>query len=87
MHGMKKCLQIFRKIPLQVVGVLLLVLVAVLLLWCNSANSNQAIGAVAAQVKFAGEYRIGSGSWQTIEEGQHIPATRGDVTLRGNFHL
>ena len=87
MHGMKKCLQIFRKIPMQVVGVLLLVLLAVLLLWFNSANSNQAIGAVAAQVRFAGEYRIGSGSWQTIEEGQHIPATRGDVILRGNFHL
>ena len=40
-----------------------------------------------AQVYFKGEYRIGDGEWQKIEQGKHIPSTQGDVTLRGNFHM
>ena len=72
---------------LQIAGILLLLLLALLLLWFNSANSNQAVSAMAAQVRFYGEYRIGDGPFQLIEEGQHIPATKGDVTLRGNFHI
>ena len=72
---------------LPVAGILLLIILAVLMLWFNNANSNQAIGATAARVRFDGEYLIGDGQWQTIEEGKHIPATKGDVTLRGNFHL
>ena len=71
----------------QLPGILLLILLAVLLLWFNSANSNQAINAMVAQVRFQGDYRIGDGAWQEIAEGQHISATKGDVTLRGNFHM
>ena len=40
-----------------------------------------------AQLRFEGEYRIGNGQWQAIEEGKHISATKGDVTLRGDFYL
>ena len=40
-----------------------------------------------AQVYFDGEYRIEDGAWQKIAEGEHIPSTKGDVTLRGNFHM
>ena len=40
-----------------------------------------------AKVYFDGEYRIADGSWEKIVSGQHIPATKGDVTLRGNFHM
>ena len=72
---------------LQLSGILLLLLLSALLLWFNSVNSSQAVGAIAAQVRFEGEYRIEDGQWQNVMEGQHIPATRGDVTLRGNFHL
>jgi uncharacterized membrane protein SirB2 len=77
----------FKSSYLQITGVLLLIVLAVSQLWYNSANSSQASAAVAAQVRFAGEYRIGDGQWHTIEEGKHISATKGDVTLRGNFHL
>ena len=66
---------------------IVLILLAVSLLWFNTTNSNQAMGAMLAQVRFYGEYRIGEGQWQDITEGQHIPATKGDVTLRGNFHM
>ena len=67
--------------------ILTVVLLAIALLWQSNANSNQAISATLAQVYFEGEYRIGDGSWQAITEGQHIPATRGDVTLLGKFHM
>ena len=68
-------------------GVLLLLVLAAVLLWFNSANSMQAASATVAKLRFYGEYRIGDGQWQEIVEGQHISATKGDVTLRGNFHL
>jgi hypothetical protein len=47
----------------------------------------QAMPALVADVYFDGEYRIGNGDWQDIVPGEHIPATKGDVTLRGNLHL
>ena len=72
---------------LKVVGLLLILFSAVVLLWRGNATSNQAIPALVAQVYFAGEYRIADGQWQPIVEGEHIPATQGDVTLRGNFHM
>ena len=68
-------------------GILLLLTLAVLLLWHGNANSNQAMSAFGAQVYFDGEYRIADGPWQEIREGEHIPSTKGDVTLRGNFHM
>ena len=80
-------INIFKKTYLQIAGILLLPSLAVLLLWFNNINNTQAISALVAQVRFYGEYRIGDGQWQEIEEGKHIPATKGDVTLRGNFHM
>ena len=77
----------YKKIPWQTVGTIVLFLTAAFLLWFVNANSLQATSAIAAQVRFMGEYRIGDGEWQEIAEGKHIPATKGDVTLRGNFHL
>lgn len=76
-----------KKIPWQVVGTLLLFFTAALLFSFINANNHQAMSAIAAQVCFMGEYCVGDGEWQEIVEGQHIPATKGDVTLRGNFHL
>ena len=87
MPNVKKRVKLFQKTYWQVAAVLLLLLIAVLLLWHHNANSNQAVNALVAQVRFWGEYRIGDGQWQEIVEGQHIPATKGDVTLRGNFHM
>ena len=87
MTKLKNRIHAVIKSHLQIAGVLVLLFLAVLLLWFNNANSTQAINAMAAQVQFEGEYRIGDGQWQEITQGQHIPATKGDVTLRGNFHM
>ena len=87
MPEMKRKFPVFQKSHLQTVGILVLILLAALLLLFNSIHSTQATSALTAQVRFEGEYRIGDGPWQPIREGQHIPASKGDVTLRGNFHM
>ena len=87
MPNAKNRLQIFKSSYLQVAGILLLIVFAALMMWFNHVNSTQAISATVAKVRFYGEYRIGDRQWQEITEGQHIPATKGDVTLRGNFHM
>ena len=87
MSAKKNRLKFIEKVPFQTVGIILILLVAIVLLWISNASSNEAIPAVSAQVYFEGEYRIGNGQWQNITEGQHIPTTKGDVTLRGIFHM
>ena len=87
MPNYKNKLQLFPSMRIRAAGIALLVLLAALLLWFNDVNSTQATSAIAAKVRFYGEYRIGDGPWQEIAEGQHISATSGDVTLRGNFHM
>ena len=77
----------FKHSHLQIIGAIALLLLALLLLWRGNATSNQAVPALVAQVYFDGEYRISGGQWQQIAKGEHIPATKGDVTLRGNFHM
>ena len=87
MSGQKSKNKIHNKIPFVVIGALLVLLCAALLLWISNKNSLAAEPAMIAQVYFDGEYRIGDGQWQDIVKDEHIPATKGDVTLRGNFHL
>ena len=87
MKNSRNKLLLFQSSYIQAAGVLLLILLAILMLWFNDINSTQAVSAISAKVRFYGEYRIGDGKWQKITEGKHIPATEGDVTLRGNFHM
>ena len=72
---------------LAVAGIVLLFLLAAFMLWFNNSNSMQAMPSMIGDVYFEGEYRIGYGEWMPIVEGEHIPSTKGDVTLRGNFHM
>ena len=87
MPKLKNRRYIVKHSHLQVIGAILLLLLALVLLWRGNATSNQALPALIAQVYFDGEYRIADGPWQEIAEGEHIPSTKGDVTLRGNFHM
>ena len=87
MPKLKNKFYIFKHSHLQVIGAICILLLALVLLWHGTATSNQAVPAMIAQVYFDGEYRIADGPWQEIVEGEHIPATKGDVTLRGNFHM
>ena len=77
----------FNGTTLKAVGVGLILFLAIALLWHGNATSSQAAPALVAQVYFDGEYRIADGQWQKITEGEHISSTKGNVTLRGNFHM
>ena len=87
MDNEKRKVSFLNRSTLRIAGLMALLLLAVLLLWYGNKTSYQATPALVAQVRFEGEYRIADGPWQEIVTGQHIPATKGDVTLRGNFHL
>ena len=78
--------QKLNKTHFLITGVLLLLLLAIFLLWFNDSNSMQAQSTVSIDVYFEGEYRIADGPWQPYVAGEHIPATKGDVILRGNFY-
>ena len=88
MLNMKDKFRKIKKSYLQIAGVVLLLVLATFLLWFNNNHSMQAMLSMIGSVYFDGEYRIGdAGEWHKIVEGQHIPSTEGDVTLRGNFHM
>ena len=87
MESKKIKLPFLNKATLRIVGILIVLSLAVALLWHGNATSSQSIPAMVAQVYFDGEYRIADGPWQKIVVGEHIPSTKGDVTLRGNFHM
>ena len=87
MSSIKDNFKKINKSYLTTACILMLILLAVLLLLFNEKNSLQSQNSIVLQVYFEGEYRIEDGEWQRIVEGEHIPATKGDVTLRGNLHM
>ena len=82
----KDKLKKIKKSHLLIAGVVLLILFFASLLWFNDRTSVQAEQTLRIEVYFEGEYRVADGPWMTYVEGEHIPATKGDVTLRGNLY-
>ena len=87
MLDLKSIFQKTKRSHLQIIGVLILVSLAVILLWFNMTTSSQSDLSMVPRVYFEGEYQVNGGEWLDIVEGEHIPATKGDVTLRGNFYF
>ncbi|MBR5265711.1 MAG: hypothetical protein IKV63_03760, partial [Clostridia bacterium] len=71
------------------IGICLAILAAVLLIfvWTGRDYGKQAMNAFYLSAQFEGEYKIAEGEWQPYVKGVHIPADKGDVTLKGNFQL
>lgn len=65
--------------------IIVLLLFSAFFLLIGTRNSSQAESPMIAGVSFQGEYKIGDGEWHTVTPDQHIPANKGDVTLRGVF--
>ena len=86
MEKIKKFFHKFFKEYFYIACAAILILLALVLLLFSNITSMQSIPAMVGEVYFEGEYRIGEGHWQPIVEGQHISATQGEVTLRGNIH-
>ena len=87
MQSIKDKFSKIKKSHLFLAGVLFLVVLTVFILLFNKSTSVQSLPPLFAEVSFRGEYRIEDGEWKEIVDGEHIPATKGDVTLRGNFHM
>ena len=87
MQRAKQLQSAWKKMPLAVIGIILVFAVMLLLLWNNVTNSYQSFPAIFPDVHFEGQYKIGGGQWQTVVKGEHIPATQGDVTLQGLFYM
>ena len=87
MLNFKNRLKKIKKSYLQVAAVLLLIVLAISLLWFNNSTSMQSEQTLPIKLYFKGEYRVADGEWTPYVEGEHIPATKGDVTLKGNLYM
>ncbi len=65
----------------------LLMVVLCLFVYTGRDYGNQAMNALYLSAEFKGEYKVADGEWQPYVKGEHIPADKGVVTLKGNFQL
>ena len=65
----------------------LLVIILFFFVYTGRDYGNQAMTAMYFSAQFQGEYKIADGDWQPYVEGKHIPADKGEVTLKGHFQL
>ncbi len=79
--------KVWKKTPVAIIGIISVFAVMLMLLWSNIANSQQSFPAFYPKIYFSGEYRLSDGPWNTVKPKQHIPATKGDVTLQGQFYM
>ena len=75
-----------QKIFIGVCIALLVVAMAFLVITGRNFG-NQAMKAMYLSAEFEGEYKVAEGDWQPYVKGEHIPADKGDVTLKGHFRL
>ena len=71
------------------IGVCIFLFVCVIFFFVYTGRDygNQAMNAFYLSAQFKGEYKVADGDWQTYVKGKHIPANKGDVTLKGHFQL
>lgn len=67
--------------------VILFLVLSGILLVTSVMNNSQAEWAIVPDIRLVGEYKIGDGEWKPIVEGEHIPATKGDVMLKGVLEI
>ena len=76
-----------KKQGLVFASVLLFLALCCMLLINAVVNNSQADWAIVPDVRLVGEYKIGDSEWKSIAEGEHIPATKGDVMLKGTLEI
>ena len=65
----------------------LLAIVLCFFVYTGRDYGNQAMNALYLSAEFQGEYKVADSDWHPYVKGEHIPADKGDVTLKGNFQL
>ena len=68
-------------------GYIIIAIVVSLLFLKDDLTSMQSMYAIIPEIVFEGEYKVGDGEWETYKRGVHIPATKGDVDLKGEWKL
>ncbi|MGN0813251.1 MAG: hypothetical protein ACI4MQ_07075 [Candidatus Coproplasma sp.] len=76
-----------KKFPYLIIGLILILVSSVLVLWMSLKDNSQATASITLKVAFQGEYSLAGGEFKQLEKGEKIPATQGDLTLRGYFEL
>ena len=80
-----------KKIPKKkiFIGICIFLLAVVLCSFVYTGRDfgSQAMNALYLSAEFQGDYKVADGDWQPYVKGEHIPANKGDVTLKGNFQL
>ncbi|MBQ2258206.1 MAG: hypothetical protein II247_05990, partial [Lachnospiraceae bacterium] len=74
-----------KKIKWNVMGYIILLMIAGALLYHMCQNSMQAAMSFVIGVDFAGEYRQGDSDWKPLDADTRLSAFDGDVILRGQF--
>ena len=67
--------------------IFLLAIVLCTFVYTGRQYGGQAMNAMYLSAEFQGEYKVADGDWQPYVKGKHIPANKGDVTLKGHFQL
>ena len=75
------------KKKLVTLGIIILILISGINVVKTIFKDRQAEDAFLLHVLLQGEYKIGDGEWKPIVDGEHIPAGKGDVTLRGTLNM
>ncbi len=65
----------------------LLAIVLCFFVYTGREYGSQAMDAMYLSAEFQGEYKVADGDWQPYVKSEHIPANKGDVTLKGHFQL
>ena len=71
------------------VGICIVILAIILCFFVYTGRDygNQAMNALYLSAEFQGEYKVAEDDFKPYVKGEHIPADKGDVTLKGNFQL
>ncbi len=67
--------------------IFLLTIVLCFFVYTGRKYGSQAMNAFYLSAEFKGEYKVADGDWRPYIKGEHIPANKGDVTLKGHFQL
>ena len=69
------------------ISISLLAIVLCFFVYTGRDYGSQAMNALYLSAEFQGEYKVADSDWQPYVKGEHIPADKGDVTLKGIFQL
>ena len=75
----------FKKIRWDILGYMVLLLLAGAVLYHTYRTNNQAIPSFVLETEFIGEYMLGESDWKPLDQNTRLSSFDGDLVLRGNF--